>query len=75
MGPTHPHVLKARLALAAAIGALTAEPGVSIAFGAMIAHAEVMGHPILIDPANAGRWLDAAEARSIEVVTRPAAVH
>ena len=60
--------------LAAAIGALTAEPGISIAFGALIAHAEVTGHPILIDPANAGRWIDVANARRIEVVSRPATV-
>jgi len=58
--------------LAAAIGALTAEPGVSIAFGALIAHAQASGHPILVDPANVGRWLAAAQARRIEVVTVPA---
>lgn len=61
--------------VAARIGALTAESGVSIAFGAMIAHAEVTGHPILIDPANGGRWMDAAAARRIEVVSQPAVVH
>jgi hypothetical protein len=60
--------------LAAAIGALTAEPGVSIAFGALIAHAQAAGQPILIDPANRGRWLDAAEARRIEVIAELARV-
>ena len=59
---------------AAAIGALTAEPGVSIAFGALVAHAQASGHPILIDPTNEGRWLDAARARRVEVVTLPARV-
>lgn len=61
-------------ALAGAIGALTAEPGVSIAFGALIAHAQALGQPILVDPANLGRWVAAAEARRIEVVTMPAIV-
>jgi hypothetical protein len=60
--------------MAAAIGALTAEPGVSIAFGALIAHAQVTGHPILVDPANEGRWIDAARSRQIEVVTESATV-
>jgi hypothetical protein len=60
--------------LAAAIGALTAEPGVSIAFGALMAHAQATGHPILIDPANEGRWLAVAEARHIEVVALAAEV-
>jgi len=57
--------------VAAVIGALTAEPGVSVAFGALMAHAQATGHPILIDPANSGRWLAAAAGRRIEVVTRP----
>lgn len=61
--------------LAGAIGALTAEPGVSIAFGALMAHAQMTGHPILVDPANGGRWIDAAHARRIEIVTRAAVVN
>jgi len=58
--------------LAAAIAALTAEAGVSIAFGALIDHAQVSGQPILVDPANEGRWMDAAEARRVEVISRRA---
>lgn len=60
--------------LAGAIGALTAEPGVSIAFGALIAHAQMTGQPILADPANAGRWTTVAVARAVEVVMAPARV-
>ena len=60
--------------LAAAIGALTSEAGVSIAFAALIAHAQAAGQPVLIDPANAGRWLDTARRRRIEVVTESATV-
>jgi hypothetical protein len=60
--------------LAAAIGALTAEPGVSIAFGALLAHAQATGHPVLIDPANGGRWMVVAQARGIEAVTLAAEV-
>lgn len=60
--------------LAAAIGVLTAEPGVSIAFAAMIAHAQAAGQPIVVDPANEGRWIATAEARHIDVVRLAAAV-
>ncbi|MGH8998880.1 MAG: hypothetical protein ACRDY7_05760 [Acidimicrobiia bacterium] len=60
--------------VAGAIGALTAEPGVSVAFGAVIAHAQNSGQPILIDPANVGRWMAVVETRHIEVVTVPANV-
>jgi len=49
--------------LAGAIGALTAEAGVSIAFAALIAHAQMTGQPILADPANAARWTAVALAR------------
>lgn len=59
---------------AAAIGVLTAEPGVSVAFEALMAHAQASGQSVLIDPANAGRWRGAAETRRIEVVTLPAIV-
>jgi hypothetical protein len=60
--------------VAAAIGALTAERGVSIAFGALIAHAQAAGQPILIDPSNRGRWIEVASARKVEVVALPAGV-
>jgi hypothetical protein len=66
-------VLDDRL-LAAAIGALTAERGVSIAFGALIAHAQAAGQPILIDPSNHGRRIEVASARKVEVVALPAGV-
>ena len=60
--------------LAAAIGALTAERGVSIAFGALIAHAQAAGQPIPVDPCNQARWIDVASARSVEIVALPARV-
>ncbi len=60
--------------LAAAIAALTAEAGVSIAFGALIAHAQTSGQPILVDPANEGRWMDAAGHRRVGVTSRRAGV-
>lgn len=58
--------------LAAAIGALTAERGVSIAFAAVIAHAQASGQPILIDPVNEAPWIDIATRRGLEVISRPA---
>lgn len=57
--------------LAAAIGALTAEPGVSIAFAALIAHAQAAAQPILIVPDNRARWVEAAEAHGVQVVAHP----
>lgn len=60
--------------LAAAIGALAGERGVSIAFGALIAHAQASGHPILIDPANEARWTEIARLRAVEVIAVPATV-
>ena len=53
--------------VAAPIGPLTAEPGVSLAFAALVAHAVAGGEPILIDPANEGRWIDSALDRHVEV--------
>lgn len=58
--------------LAAAIGALTAEPGVSIAFAAVIAHAQSSGQPILIDSTNDAPWTQVAAKRGLEVISRPA---
>lgn len=60
--------------LAAAIGALTAESGVSIAFAALVAHAQSAAQPILIGPGNQARWMDVAEARGVEVVVQAARV-
>jgi glycogen synthase len=60
--------------LAAVIGALTAERGVSIAFAALIAHAQAAGQPILIAPGNQARWTDAAETQGVEVMVHPAQV-
>lgn len=57
--------------LAAAIGALTAERGVSLVFAALIAHAQATGQPILIAPGNQARWTEVAEARGVEVVVQP----
>lgn len=57
--------------LAAAIGTLTAAPGVSLPFAALIAHGVATGQPILSDPTNVGRWTAVAEARGAEVVTHP----
>ena len=58
--------------LASAIGALTAERGVSIAFAAVIAHAQTSGQPILVDPSNQAPWIDVATSRGLEVIVRPA---
>lgn len=58
--------------LAAAIGELTAEPGVSVAFAALIAHAQASGQAILIAPGNQARWTQVAEARDVEVVIQHA---
>lgn len=58
--------------LASAIGALTAERGVSIAFAAVIAHAQSSGQPILVDPSNKAPWVDVATRRGLEVIVRPA---
>ena len=56
--------------LAFAIGGLTAEPGVSLAFAALIAHAQASGHPILVAAANEGRWIEVARRRGVEVVAQ-----
>lgn len=56
--------------LAAAIGGLTSEPGVSLAFAALIAHAQSSGQPIPVASANEGRWMDVARRRGVEVVAR-----
>lgn len=58
--------------LAAAIGALTAERRTSLAFAALIAHAQSSGQPILIDPANEAPWTEVAARRGLEVISRPA---
>ena len=60
--------------LAMEIGVLTAEPGVSIAFGALISHSRATGHPIMVDPANQARWMDVARSRGVEVVALPARI-
>lgn len=58
--------------LAPAIGPLTAERGVSVAFAALIAQAA--GQPILTDPRNEARWADVARARGVEVMVRPTGI-
>lgn len=60
--------------LALAIGALTAERGVSVAFAALIAHAQAAGQPILAVPGNEARWIGVAEGRGVEVIVRSAQI-